>query len=1077
MIGIMYKSGLTSCNRQRKYDKNADVTPSDGTPPAPKKAGRPKKRAIGFAKTKKKTVDQPANVESPHTPLPTKKKKTNPPPRRSTRATGRTLSSREKSPPQFFIAQPATPTKPLPVNNWASQKRVLNNRIATLKASSRIHRNLWMQSLAENARLNKTLLECDIPIDRAEWDSVPQLPSLPTSESISGFVKTALKSGDSHDINPGDLVRVFKALGLDRNGIMSDESSQEKLETGIKMLLDIHFVKKDVKARAECIAKALFINKNFGVDACNEVAFNITRSVTSCIFTSVALLKSMDLKTGSLNDCAISQYAQIEKESGLTNSNRVNSMLHHRGKISHVRNIANRFVKYLFDIKHNEDPLLREKYGDLVLFDKERLFRYLIENFGLMDKATAQGIIFALTGDGAEICGTSAASQTCIGLKMVDMACVDPETGAPLYYKNVEDSEGNMRLMYMGTQSTDACAVAGCVLRNETIEVVTECFGEFLHWCKSVEKNGLPAVGNKPAIMPCQLVGCGDMCFLQKMTGLGGACKVKKHFCLYCEVHGDQCMYLSKYGTDRCKLCIANEREKCCHRPVNGTTELNRKAERAMTLLTEDYKEHVGNQDSTMKDAVGPMPVACFSGWDGEEKAWQILNLQDTFSDDGSPTHPNLFDYIRPIKHTEEDSEIIKKTIMKLDTNALKKTDELHNIDFVMGKNARKDNMFIGNVTKDLIRRGYGRDKLPSSRVDKVSLLRKCLTIGAEMVMCRNALLLSEDASRTSWLCPGQCPPCILHANNRMVEKIVQQILLAGMRKNPSGQALSAFATRVEEAVNNEILKRTESRTRDMANWSFPFDKDNHGKLGDVTFNNKQAKKFAKGFKYLVAACTQDYDKKYQLGWAKTCEQYNVVAELLESKYHYKFEDVCAFQLEVDEFCENYFAKCGRDGMTNYIHLLHAGHMSHFLLEYGNLYRFSQQGWENVNGKLKRIFHHNTQKGGGRGGSSKLLPVMYTCARGLLWKHGHLDGLFQHLGEDGKIHIEYGKVKKMLRKSDVETSDIEHFANITFDFINPDDAMIDADDEEVLEGLNESYEIDIAADNEMYEVFGKEDAV
>ena len=43
----------------------------------------------------------------------------------------------------------------------------------------------------------------------------------------------------------------------------------------------------------------------------------------------------------------------------------------------------------------------------------------------------------------------------------------------------------------------------------------------------------------------------------------------------------------------------------------------------------------------------------------------------------------------------------------------------------------------------------------------------------------------------------------------------------------------------------------------------------------------------------------------------------------------------------------------------------------------------------------KRRFHHNTQKGG-RGGSSKLLPIFETFGRDLLWRLGYGDGLFDH---------------------------------------------------------------------------------
>ena len=64
-----------------------------------------------------------------------------------------------------------------------------------------------------------------------------------------------------------------------------------------------------------------------------------------------------------------------------------------------------------------------------------------------------------------------------------------------------------------------------------------------------------------------------------------------------------------------------------------------------------------------------------------------------------------------------------------------------------------------------------------------------------------------------------------------------------------------------------------------------------------------------------------------------------------------------------------------------------------------------------MNSRFKRLFHHNTPKGGGKGGSSKLGPVMYIMARAILWRYGHMDGLFEHLGHTNDIDVKYGDVK------------------------------------------------------------------
>jgi len=116
--------------------------------------------------------------------------------------------------------------------------------------------------------------------------------------------------------------------------------------------------------------------------------------------------------------------------------------------------------------------------------------------------------------------------------------------------------------------------------------------------------------------------------------------------------------------------------------------------------------------------------------------------------------------------------------------------------------------------------------------------------------------------------------------------------------------------------------------------------------------------------------------------------------------------------------------------MMNYFHILRAGHFACFLEKHGNLNLLSQQGWENVNSRWKWTFHNNTQKGGGYGESSKLVPVMYTMARSMLWRYGYLDDLFEKLGHSDTLDVSYGDIKRIPVKTARTDALTEVFANI-----------------------------------------------
>ena len=95
-----------------------------------------------------------------------------------------------------------------------------------------------------------------------------------------------------------------------------------------------------------------------------------------------------------------------------------------------------------------------------------------------------------------------------------------------------------------------------------------------------------------------------------------------------------------------------------------------------------------------------------------------------------------------------------------------------------------------------------------------------------------------------------------------MIEKFIQQLILAGMRKNPTGAAFTNFCERVEAAVNNDILGRTSINAK-TGQWRVPLDKKDQKKLGDVKFSGSAATKFVPEMKHLVNVCTAEYTSSY----------------------------------------------------------------------------------------------------------------------------------------------------------------------------------------------------------------------
>jgi hypothetical protein len=81
--------------------------------------------------------------------------------------------------------------------------------------------------------------------------------------------------------------------------------------------------------------------------------------------------------------------------------------------------------------------------------------------------------------------------------------------------------------------------------------------------------------------------------------------------------------------------------------------------------------------------------------------------------------------------------------------------------------------------------------------------------------------------------------------------------------------------------------------------------------------------------------------------------------------------------------------------------MIGAGHLTYYLTKYRNLYKFSQQGWEAMNKKLKYFYFHNTNHGGCGGrkagalSGDHVLPLMRLMQRSIMWTVGLGDTFFR----------------------------------------------------------------------------------
>ena len=134
--------------------------------------------------------------------------------------------------------------------------------------------------------------------------------------------------------------------------------------------------------------------------------------------------------------------------------------------------------------------------------------------------------------------------------------------------------------------------------------------------------------------------------------------------------------------------------------------------------------------------------------------------------------------------------------------------------------------------------------------------------------------------------------------------------------------------------------------------------------------DNHRCKRCIANIEVLVKFCLPD-ESNNRDQFVVDVKFFQDTTTLLCKKTMFSNEDIKEFQDLADHFCQKWLALTSLPGMTNYIHLLASGHIAEYLYRHRNLYVYSNQGWEALNGLVKQVYFRRTQRGGAAGRSGK----------------------------------------------------------------------------------------------------------
>jgi hypothetical protein len=234
--------------------------------------------------------------------------------------------------------------------------------------------------------------------------------------------------------------------------------------------------------------------------------------------------------------------------------------------------------------------------------------------------------------------------------------------------------------------------------------------------------------------------------------------------------------------------------------------------------------------------------------------------------------------------------------------------------------------------------------------------------------------------------------PCILHAENRIALKLMTQLLVTGLSKvlaapvyegeRSEGGRIKKFLQKAEKIINKDIL----GTRANPAQWQVPFDTVKK-EICVLTMENGRCRRVVDELERLIELCIDDpTETEY---WLTAVRHYRYAMIQLRQKTDLSDSEIYNFQKNADIFFQAWVNLYGREGLTNYIHMMGAGHFAEYLFQWRNLYQHSQQGWEAFNALLKNYYFKRTQRGGGRKHSkSRLKPIGKWLQRRMMFMVG-----------------------------------------------------------------------------------------
>jgi hypothetical protein len=160
-------------------------------------------------------------------------------------------------------------------------------------------------------------------------------------------------------------------------------------------------------------------------------------------------------------------------------------------------------------------------------------------------------------------------------------------------------------------------------------------------------------------------------------------------------------------------------------------------------------------------------------------------------------------------------------------------------------------------------------------------------------------------------------------------------------------------------------------RPGNPGSFKIPYD-EKEATISDIKIDSRLLAAMDDGLVHQFFGQHSEISEAEKETWSAIFKILHDIFETLSQREDFTDQKIDELQVEIDYFSVKWVELTGRDGISNYIHMMITGNIIYYLGKWRNYYRYENEGWGHINAQMAWFRHNITQRGGSAGKDSNV---------------------------------------------------------------------------------------------------------